>query len=184
MPWLALFSIPALLEALLNFLTALIKPIGSIIEGLTPLLSGIANLLVWYVKELYAGVVVILNNLHSLLLIITLVFGTAFFTVAKERADCRVEVTKQRQFDERKISSGPRGRIPRLQGSTEEEKTIPVQEPLRIPSFEEPKPSALPVEKEIKPVTKPNRRPTKIISRSHTSPAKPEQPIVLRWPGD
>ena len=84
----------------INLLTGLVNVVNNIFSGAMPVLQGISSLAVWYVKELYQGIVAVFNNLHAVVLIATLVGGASLYTVHKERADCAMEVQKQRDYDE------------------------------------------------------------------------------------
>ena len=158
----ALFAIPVLAGAL-NFLAALLRPVGAIFDGLVPVIQGIGQFVVWYVKELGTGFWIVLNNLHVLLLIATMVGGIAYATSIKEQHDCKTEVDKQRKFDEQKYKpkSDSIKRIPHLVTDESGATVMPRQVAPPLPAIARP----------------PVRRIAPTHRRQQPSPA-------LRFPGD
>lgn len=78
--------------------SAVASAVSSVIQAISPalgvILSAVAQAIVWFAKEFWKGLGVILSNLSTLAVIAVIVAGTAWYTRDYQVEKCEVRVEK------------------------------------------------------------------------------------------
>ena len=74
----------------------LVPMLGALSAALGPLLKGFSELLVWFVKTMWEGIVDIVDNLATIITVISLVAGFSLYYkyYGPERTACEIELAK------------------------------------------------------------------------------------------
>ena len=143
----AQFFILPVIVPILGIIAATLTIVATSMQWITPFVVGAGNFIVWYFKQFLKGLGVIITNLSTLSVLAALIISVGVYIRSSERADCREEVQKQRDYDSYKYKRQPEGTLPSLSDDEDAPKII------KVPNYHKytPKPS-----KTIKPKIKSN----------------------------
>ncbi len=86
--------------------------VGASMAFLGPILKGVAEFLVWFVKTIWEGFIDIIDNVATIVTVLTLVFGFSFYYkyYGPERTACEHEIVLMKKQIEELKAKVKRGR--------------------------------------------------------------------------
>jgi hypothetical protein len=89
----------AVAAPLLSIFSSSFSIVSSMVQVITPLLVATTEFIVWFVKELFDGVKVVLSSASAVVLLIVLCGGTALYMQARDYTNCKIKITDQKIAD-------------------------------------------------------------------------------------